>query len=69
MVIAYWAAGLWNPGVGRLYVGAIPAVVVAVLVGRFLNRRLDPERFLTWVHGGLILIGLLLLAQSLGLVG
>jgi uncharacterized membrane protein YfcA len=69
MVITYWVAGLWNEGVGRLYLGAIPAVFVAALVGRYLNRRLDPERFVTWVHAGLILIGILLVTQSLGLVG
>lgn len=69
MVVAYWLAGLWNAGVVRLYVGSIPAVIVAVLIGRYLNRKLDAARFLTWVHLGLILIGLLLLAQSSGLLG
>jgi uncharacterized protein len=69
MVIAYWFAGLWSAEVVRLYLGSVPLVIVAVIIGRYLNRRLDAARFLTWVHTGLILIGLLLLAQSLGLLG
>jgi len=35
-----------------------------VLVGRAANRRIHPERFVLYVHVGLIGIGAILLAQA-----
>lgn len=69
IVGGYWMAGLWSPAITRLYVGSIPVLLVAVLIGRYLNRRLDAGRFLIYVHCGLILIAILLLAQAVGLMG
>jgi uncharacterized membrane protein YfcA len=60
----YWLAGLWVPAVTHYYLASLPATVVAVLLGRLVNRRFHPERFLFTVNAGLILIGLLLLIES-----
>ena len=69
LVIAYWITGIWSAEVTRLYLGSIPILVAAVLIGRYINQRLDADRFLVYVYGGLILIALLLMAQAAGFVG
>jgi len=64
-VAGYFAAGLWTQAVTRLYLMTLPAVVVAILAGRYLNRRIASERFTPAVYGGLIVVGLLLLLTLL----
>jgi hypothetical protein len=61
----YRVAGLWTPAVTRFYLLSLPAVIVATLAGRALNRRMGASRFLLYVHAGLIAIGVILLAQAL----
>jgi hypothetical protein len=61
----YWFAGLWTPAVSRFYLLSLPFVIVATLLGRAINRRLDARRFLMWVHGALITIGVVLLIQAI----
>jgi uncharacterized membrane protein YfcA len=63
----YWLAGLWTPAVTRYYLLSLPAVMIAVLIGRSLNRRMRGPSFLVYVHSGLAMIGAILLAQALGL--
>src|SRR5579883_1254468 len=58
-------AGLWTPAVSRFYLLSLPFVVLATLLGRAVNRRLEANRFLSYVHGGLIAIGLILLWQAI----
>ncbi|MEO8098226.1 MAG: sulfite exporter TauE/SafE family protein [Acidobacteriota bacterium] len=60
----YRAAGLWTPVVNHLYVISLPGVLIAILLGHGINRRLDARRFLTYVHAGLIVIGVVLLTQA-----
>ncbi len=61
----YWLTGLWTIPVTRYYLWSLPAAVVAIFLGRAINRRLQSRAFLRYIHGGLILIGLLLLTQAL----
>jgi uncharacterized protein len=61
----FWLAGLWVPAVTRYYLLSLPVVVPAILLGRMVNRRLDGGPFLRFIHTGLVLIGFLLLIQSL----
>jgi len=61
----YRVAGLWTPAVTRFYVLSLPAILVATLAGRALNRRMAAHQFLLYVHAGLIVIGVILLAQAL----
>lgn len=60
----YWAAGLWAPAVTRYYLTSLPVVLAATALGRVLNRRMDGRRFLVYVHVGLVVIGGMLLIQS-----
>ncbi len=53
-MIGYWAAGLWTPSVSRDYLWSLPTVLLAILVGRLINRRLDVQRLFVDVHTGLI---------------
>jgi uncharacterized membrane protein YfcA len=65
----YWMMGLWSSAVTHYYVASLPVVLVATALGRLLNRRIDQGRFLVYVHIGLVLIGVMLLIQSLGTKG
>jgi uncharacterized membrane protein YfcA len=60
----YWASGLWVPAVTRYYLVSLPAVLAATALGRVINRRMDGRRFLLYVHVGLLVIGVVLLVQS-----
>jgi uncharacterized membrane protein YfcA len=63
-MFGYWLAGLWTRTVTHDYLLALPAVVVAIFVGRFVNHRMSGRSFLRYVHIGLIVIGAILLVQS-----
>jgi hypothetical protein len=64
-MIGYWAAGLWTPSVSRYFLLSLPAVLLAIPLGRALNRRLDAQRFLAVVHAGLFVGGVGLVLQAL----
>ncbi len=59
----YWASGLWTAEVTRTYLISLPIALAAILLGRFINRRMTGTAFLTWVHIGLIAAGAALLLQ------
>ena len=56
-MIGYGAAGLWTPAVSRYYALSLPAVLVAIAIGRMVNSRLDPRRFIIAVHVTLLASG------------
>jgi uncharacterized membrane protein YfcA len=59
-----WVAGLGVPAVTRYYLASLPVVPAATFLGRVLNRRLDGRRFVVCVHVGLVVMGVILLIQS-----
>ncbi|HBI43289.1 MAG TPA: sulfite exporter TauE/SafE family protein [Planctomycetales bacterium] len=61
----YWLAGLWVPTVTRYYLLSLPVVIAAIFLGRIVNQRLKRERFIVYVHVGLVMVGATLLFQSL----
>jgi uncharacterized protein len=61
----YWVAGLWTPIVTRYYLLSLPTALLAIGLGRAINRRLDAARFLVYIHFGLIASGAVLLLQAL----
>lgn len=61
----YWLAGLWVPAVTYYFLLSLPPIVVAIVLGKWLNRRLKGRSFFRVVHVGLVAVGLLLLLQSL----
>lgn len=64
-MIGYWAAGLWTARVNYYYLLSLPAVLLAIPIGRMINARLDTRRFLIVVDAGLILSGATLFLHSL----
>ena len=60
----YWIAGLWTRAVSGYYVASLPLVLVAVVLGRLVNRRLSGRSFLQCVYVGLAVIGAILLVQA-----
>jgi uncharacterized protein len=63
-MIGYGLTGLWTVTVTRYYLLALPVAVAAIVLGRIINRRLTDRSFLLYVHVGLLLIGIILLIQS-----
>lgn len=63
-MVGYLVAGLWVWAVTRYYLLSLPAALLAIYLGRVVNRRLKGPRFLLYVHVGLLVIGTLLLLQS-----
>jgi hypothetical protein len=66
-LLGYGWLGLWVWDVTRYYLLSLAPVAAAVLLGRAANRRLDARAFLVYVHCGLIVIGAMLLLQSVWL--
>ena len=60
----YWLGGLWTPAVNRFYLVSLPGVLVAIFLGRAINRRMHNRRFISYVHLGLIVIGTILLIKA-----
>ena len=60
----YWAEGLWTREVTRYFLLGLPLALVAIVVGRIVNRRLSVARFRLYIHLGLIAIGAILLLQA-----
>jgi uncharacterized protein len=68
-MVGYGLTGLWTHTVTRDYLLALPAVLVATLLGRMLNKRLSGHVFVRCLYAGLVLIGAMLLLQSRGWMG
>lgn len=64
VMIGFLKAGLWTQTVSQYYLYSLPGVVVAVLLGRAVNRRLRSGRFYRFVFFGLLLIGIMLLVEA-----
>jgi hypothetical protein len=64
-LIGYWATGLWTPAVTRYYAMSLPSVLLAIVLSRWITRRLDGPAFLGYVHAFLIVVGATLVVQSL----
>lgn len=60
----YWMAGLWSATVTWYYLVSLLPALAAILLGRAINRRLAGQSFLTYVHVGLIMVGVVLLTQA-----
>lgn len=60
----YAAAGLWNAAITRYFLLSLPAVAVAILLGRAINHRLSGHGFFRFVYAGLIVIGCVLIVQA-----
>jgi uncharacterized membrane protein YfcA len=63
-MIGYWSIGLWTSSVTRFYLTSLPAVVIAIVLGRVVNKRMSGLRFAVAVYMSLLAIAILLLIQS-----
>jgi uncharacterized membrane protein YfcA len=61
----FWLAGLWTPAVTGYYLWSLPIVLAAIVLGRAINQRLRGRSFLWSIHIGLLLVGAVLLMQSM----
>jgi len=64
-MVGYLASGLWTKTVTRFYLVCLPMTLIALFLGRMINRRLNGEGFLKYVYAGLTCIGITLLVQAL----
>lgn len=60
-IIGYFSKGLISHEVLYDFALALPAVIPAIFLGRYLNGRLKGQSFFKYVYIGLLLIGLLLI--------
>ncbi len=68
-MMGYWAAGLWTPSVSAYYLASLPTALVAIALGRAINRRVDVRRFFVYVYAILIASGGGLLLQAIRHLG
>lgn len=64
-LVGYALKGLINITVLKYFLFALPAVIPAIFLGRYLNRRLKDNTFFKYVYCGLISIGVFLIINSL----
>ena len=64
-IIGYWLNGLWVMRVTVLFLWSLPAILLAIFLGRAINRRMEGITFFRYVYIGLIGIGVILLLQSI----
>jgi uncharacterized membrane protein YfcA len=60
----YWWDGLWVPEVTWYFLLSLPLGLAAIFLGRAVNRRMQGSRFVVYVYTGLLVVGMILLAQS-----
>lgn len=65
IVASHGLAGLWTGDVFGFYLPAVPAVALAVVLGRFIGARIAPDRFRRVLYAALLAFGLLLLVSPL----
>lgn len=65
VMVGYWWTGLWISEVTRYYLLALVPVLLAICLGRAANRRLNGASFVIYIHFLLIIIGIVLLSQSM----
>ena len=65
VVVQHAFYGRYNMELAWMYLAALPAVLLAVVVGRLLNKRLRGRGFERYIHVLLILVAIMLLATSI----
>jgi hypothetical protein len=65
IVAGHGLAGLWTPAVFRTYLIALPGIVIGVVLGGLLNKRVSHELFTKLVYASLGLMGAGMLIREL----
>jgi hypothetical protein len=63
-LIGYAIVGIWTTAITRYFLLSLPAIVVATLMGRAVNRRMKDQGFFRLVYAGLIVIGSILVLEA-----
>lgn len=63
-MLGFWYNDLWNSTVNYYFLIALPVIIPAIIIGRFINSKLKDNTFLKYVYMGLICVGALLLGQT-----
>jgi len=61
----YAALGLWKAALTWYFLLSLPVIAVAILLGRAINQRMSGANFLRVVYVGLIIVGTLLVIQTM----
>jgi uncharacterized membrane protein YfcA len=64
-LLGFAVAGIWSAAITRYFVISLPAILIATLLGRALNRRMQGHGFFRLVYAGLIAIGGTLIVEAL----
>lgn len=64
-MVGYVSKDLIDADSVMYFIYAIPAIIPAIFIGRYLNKRIKGETFYRYVYCGLILIGIILILNSL----
>lgn len=63
--IGYVVMGLYGAAIARYFVLSLPAVAMAVLLGRSINQRIKGRSFFRFVYAGLVVVGGVLIFQAM----
>lgn len=63
IVISHILGGLWNSEVVILSLYTIPAVLLGIALGTYLNKKIEAEKFINYVNILLILLGFLMILK------
>jgi len=63
-LIGYAVVGIWTAATTRYFLVSLPAILIATLLGRALNRRMKSHGFFRLVYVGLIAIGGTLMVEA-----
>lgn len=64
VLLGYATKGLYVPVITRYFIFSLPGIVIAVLIGRMVNRRIRGDSFFQYVYIGLTTIGFVLIYQA-----
>lgn len=65
IIFSHFLSGFWSRELGTYYLFALPAIVLAILIGNFLYSKIDTERFRKYVLWLIFLLGLSTLLNTL----
>lgn len=63
-LIGYAVLGIWTAAITRYFLLSLPAVLIATLLGRAVNRRMRDHGFFRLVYVGLVALGGLLVLEA-----
>lgn len=64
VVVGHFLAGNFKTDVLTTYLYALPVVLISILIGTFLNKKIKTQSFIKLVYAFLLLIGVVLLTKS-----